>query len=224
MLVAFRHTAVAAVTLTAVLSLVTAPPARCQDDPYALEGRVMREPNDLRLLIRTGRLFTRLFDEKRQEKDLGKAEHYLERAAKLDPSSAEAKARYAIARALRAREKNAKDVARGALRDLDAVVAAEPTNLLFRALRGFMEVELPGDFNRADQGLEDLKMVEDALAKDPSTKVKYDLDVPKVYLKLGKAYRARGKVAEAKRSYEAAIAADPGSFEAKTAEKQLKKL
>lgn len=223
MFVAFRHTAVAAVTLAAVLSLA-AGSARCQDDPYALEGGVLREPNNLKLLIRAGRLFTRRFDEKRQDADLGKAEHYLERAAKLDPSSNEAKARYAIARALRAREKNAKDVAKGALRDLDAVVASDPNNLLFRSLRGFVEVEVPGDFNRMDQGLDDLKLVEDALAKDPSAKAKYDLDVPKIYVKLGKAYRARGKVAEAKRSYQAAITADPGSFEAKTAEKQLKKL
>lgn len=224
MFVAFRHTAVAAFTLAAVLSLAAAPSARCQDDPYALEGRVMREPNNLKLLIRTGRMFTRRFDEKRQESDLGKAEHYLERAAKLDPSSHEAKARYAIARALRAREKNAKDVAKGALRDLDAVVTADPNNLLLRSLRGFVEVEVPSDFNRMDQGLADLQFVEDAVNKDPSAKTKFDLDMPKFYVKLGKAYRARGKVAEAKRSYEAAIAASPGSYEAKTAEKQLKKL
>jgi hypothetical protein len=189
MKVAFRHTA-AAVTLAALVGLAT--PAQCQDDPYALEGRVMREPNNTALLIKTGRMFTRRFDQRRQDADLSKAEHYLERAARSEPGNHEAKARYAIARALRAREKNAKDMAQGALKDLDAAVTAEPNNPLFRSLRGFVGVEVPGDFNRMDQALADLKFVDDALKKDPSVKDKYNLDVPKIYVKLGKAYRARG--------------------------------
>jgi tetratricopeptide (TPR) repeat protein len=221
MKVLLRHTAIAAVALAA---LSAAPAARCQDDPYALEGRVMREPNNTALLIKTGKLFTRRFDAQRQEADLSKAEHYLERATRQDPNSPEAKARYAIARALRAREKNAKDLAKGAVKDLDAAVALEPSNPLLRALRGFVEVELPGDFNRMDQGLQDLQFAESALQKDPSIRAKYDLDVAKIYVKLGKAYRARGKVAEAKKSYEAAVSADPNSHEAKTAQKLLKKL
>jgi tetratricopeptide (TPR) repeat protein len=197
--------------------------AAADEDPYALEGAAMREPGNLKLMLKAGRIFTRRFDETRRVEDLNKAEHYLEIATKIDPKSAEAMARYAVARALRAREKNDKGLAKSALKELDTAVTSEPENPLLLSLRGFVEVEVPGDFNRMDQGLADLTKVEEQLKKDPTIKAKYELDVPKIYVKLGKAYRARGKLPEAKRSWEAAVAADPNSKEAATAKKLLNK-
>lgn len=198
-------------------------PVRADDDPYALEGNIMRDANNVKLLTRAGKAFTKRFDEGKNEADLGKAEHYLERAAKLDPNDPVVKARYAIARALRAREKNAKSMAQGAVKDLDAAVASAPENLLVRELRGFVAIELPSDFNKMDQGIADLEQVEKAYKADPSVKSKFELDVAKLYFKLGKGYRARGKLPEAKKAWEAAIASEPNSFSAKSATNQLKK-
>lgn len=210
------------------LAALTAPAAAAGaaglgDDPYALEGRVMREPNNVQVLLTAGRIFTRRFDEQKNQTDLGKAEQYLERATKLDPKNNEAMARYAVAKALRAREKNDKGLAKQVLKELDTAVTNEPENPLLRALRGYVEVEVPGDFNRMDQGLADLTFVDEALKKDPGIKEKYNLDLAKVYFKLGKAYRARGKLPEARRAWEASVAADPSSKEAQSAKKQLSK-
>lgn len=193
------------------------------EDPYALEGRAMREPNNFQVMLTAGRIFTRRFDEGKKPEDLGKAELYLEKATRIDPKSTEAAARYAVARALRAREKNDKGLAKQVLRELDAAVASEPDNPLLHALRGYVAVELPGDFNRMDQALADLTFVGDAIKKDSTVTQKWKLDLAKVYFKLGKAYRARGKLPEAKRAWEASVLADPSSREAQSAKKQLAK-
>lgn len=218
-----RRTLVLSLGLAALAVAPVAQAADLADDPYALEGRAMREPNNLQVMIKAGRIFTKRFDESKNAADLAKAENYLEKAVAIDPKSNEAMARYAVARALRAREKNDKGLAKQVLKELDLAVNSEPANPLLRALRGYVEVEVPGDFNRMDQGLADLQQVEEALKKDPSVKEKYSLDVPKVFVKLGKAYRARGKLPEAKRSWEAAVTADPSSREAATAKKLLAK-
>lgn len=223
---AFRRTLVLFLGL-ATLSVAPAPAAAgaasVGEDPYALEGRAMREPGNLQVMLTAGRIFTHRFDEGKKPEDLGKAEFFLERATKLDPKNNEAMARYAVARALRAREKNDKGLAKQVLKELDTAVGNEPANPLLHALRGYVEVEVPGDFNRMDQGLSDLSFVDEALKKDPSVKEKYNLDVAKVYFKLGKAYRARGRLPEARRAWEASVAADPGSKEAQSAKKQLAK-
>jgi len=198
--------------------------AGLEDDPYALEGRAMREPNNLQVMLKAGRVFTKRYDESHHPEDLSKAERYLQMATQLAPTSNEARARYAVARGLRARDKNDKALAHQVVRDLDTSVTNEPQNPIFRELRGFVEVEVPSDFNRMDQGLADLQMVDSMLKADPAgVKAKYDLDVPKVYLKLGKAYRAKGKLAEAKAAWTTAAESDPNSRDAQAAKKQLEK-
>lgn len=204
---------------TLVLAIALA--ANIGEDPYALEGRAMREPNNLQVMLTAGRVFTRRYDEGKKIEDLGKATNFLERATKINPKSAEAMARYAVARALQARDKNDKGLAKQVLRELDEAVASEPENPLIKALRGYVEVEVPGDFGRMDQGLADLQFVEAAYKKDASIREKLNLDMAKVYFKLGKAYRAKGNLPEAKRAWEAAIAVDPNAKDAQNAKKQL---
>ena len=220
---AFHRTLVLGVSLGALVGATIGMAAGLADDPYALEGRAMREPGNIKVMLDAGRVFTRRYDESKQPDDLNKASTYLERATKLDPKNAEAMARYAIARGLQARDKNDKALAKQVLRELDQAVTLEPENPMIKSLRGYVEIEVPGDFNRGDQGLADLQAVDDQLKKDPTLKTKYDIDLAKFYFKLGKAYRAHGKLPEAKRAWEQAIAADPNSRDGQGAKKQLAK-
>lgn len=214
---------VRSIVLTAALA-TAALAANIGEDPYALEGRAMREPNNIQVMLTAGRVFTRRYDEGKKAEDLGKATNFLERATKIDPKNNEAMARYAVARALQARDKNDKGLAKQVLRELDTAVTNEPANPLLKALRGYVEVEVPSDFGRMDQGLADLQAVEAAYKADASIKDKLNLDMAKVYFKLGKAYRAKGNMAEAKRAWEAAIAVDPNAKDAQNAKKQLGRL
>jgi tetratricopeptide (TPR) repeat protein len=211
------------IVVALALGAVPVMAAGLEDDPYAMEGRAMREPNNYQIRIKAGRIFTRRYDETRKMEDLNKAEQLLKEATQLQPKNNDAIARYAVAKALRARDKNDKGLAKQVLKDLDTAVGAEPQNPLYRALRGFVEVEVPADFNRMSQGLDDLKQVDAALKADPGAKTKYELDVPKIYLKLGKAYRASGNIGEAKKAWEASVAADPGSKDAAAAKRLLQK-
>lgn len=220
---AIRRTLVLSLGLAALNLFPATLAAGVGDDPYALEGRAMREPNNIQVMLQAGRIFTRRYDENKRADDLSKAQLYLEKATKIDPKNNEAKSRYAVSKALQARDRNDKALAKQVLRELDESVAAEPSNPLLKALRGFVEVEVPGDFNRMDQGLADLEAVDKALKADPSIKEKYNLDLSKVYFKLGKAYRAKGNLPEAKRAWEASAAADPNSRDGQGSKKQLQK-
>ena len=218
-----RRAVLVSLSLAALAVAGVAHAAAADEDPYALEGRAMREPNNLQVMLKAGRVFTKRYDESRHPEDLSKAERYLQLATQLSPTNNDAKARYAVARGLRARDKNDKSLAHTVLKMLDECVTAEPQNPVYHELRGFVDVEVPGDFGRMDQGLADLQMVDGVLKGEAGAKTKYDLDIPKVYVKLGKAYRAKGKLAEAKAAWQAAIDAGPSSKDADTAKKLLSK-
>jgi tetratricopeptide (TPR) repeat protein len=204
------------------LTLSVAVPAWTQD-LYALEGRAQREPTNVKVLLELGKQYTRKFDESRHQLDAAKAEDYLRRALKIDGANAEIIARYGVILCVQAREKNSKDLARDGLKELDRAVAGAPDNPVPRSLRGFVGVECPSEFNRLDQALNDLSSVEELLRKDPGLPTRYDLNVPQVYVKLGKCYRAKGNLANARKFWQIAVTTAPTSREGQTAARLLKK-
>jgi len=192
-------------------------------DFYALEGRVLRDPNDLKTRMTLGKEYTRRFDESRAAEDGAKAHRHLEYAVKLDPGSIEAKARFDVVLCLEARESNSHSKAKSALADLDRLVQANPSHPLVRELRGFAGIECPAEYERAGQALEDLTAVEEQIRKTPTIVQTYDLNVPKVYLKLGKCYRAKGDMVNAKKWWQKAVDTGGDTREAKSAARLLGK-
>jgi tetratricopeptide (TPR) repeat protein len=190
---------------------------------YALEGRAHRDPKDFKVRLQLGKEYSSLFDDRRQFADAAKAREYLDQALKLVPGSLEAQARLAVVHCLEARERNSKHKAREGVDTLDRLVAQDVNNPLLRQLRGFVGIEVPSEFNEADEALVDLKFVEEILRKDPSAAGKYDLNVPKIHLKLGKCYRARGDLESARKSWQLAVSTGGNGREARTAQRLLTK-
>ncbi|MBI4862500.1 MAG: hypothetical protein HY815_19900 [Candidatus Riflebacteria bacterium] len=200
-----------------------APAIAAEVNLYALEGRVVREPQNLQVLLQLGQEYSRRFDEGRLQDDSRKGREYLDRAVKVAPQSVEAKARSAVLTCLDARERNSKNLARKGLSELDALLVVEPNNPLVRELRGFVGIEVPGEFVRVDQALSDLTFVEEQARKNPSIINTYALNMPKVFLKLGKCWRAKGDMANAKKWWQEAVQASPTSWEGKTAARLMRK-
>lgn len=200
-----RTTLLAAFTVLVLSSHVCA----AGPDLYALEGRVTREPTNVPLLIQLGKTYSTAYNDSRQQGSSGKAMVYLEKALALEPSNLVAQGWYGVIHCMVARDKNSKDMANKGLKMLDKAVATDGANLTLRALRGNVGVECPADFNRLDQALADLTMVDEALAKDASVGAKFDINVPRVYLRLGKAYRAKGDLTKAAKYWAQSVKAGP---------------
>lgn len=221
-----RHSSLSPLThplgLALGVALAASGQARAQD-LYALEGRAQREPNNIKVLLELGKQYTRRYDESKHQPDATKAEAYLKRAMQADGSNMDVIARYGLIVCIQAREKNSKDLARSGLKELDRAVAGASDNPVPRSLRGFVGVECPSEFNRLDQAMADLIAVEELLRKDPGIPGRYDLNVPQVYVKLGKCYRAKGNIADARKFWQIAVSTAPTSREGQTAARLLKK-
>jgi hypothetical protein len=176
------------------------------DDLSAKEGRLIREPNNVKLLVEVGRGFCKMYDETRTKIDANKAQQYLARAVELDPRNMSALALRGVVRCIEADSQNSKPLAKMGLADLDQAVNGAPSNPEVRSLRGYVGVECPAEFNRLAQATSDLRMVDGWIKKDPSIVKRYELNTTKLNFKLGKCYRASGDVASARKYWTLAAA------------------
>jgi tetratricopeptide (TPR) repeat protein len=176
------------------------------DTLSAKEGRLIRQPNNVALLLDVGREYCKQYDETRAKIDANKAQQYLAKAVQLDPKNMAALAYRGVVRCIEADSQNSKPLAKLGLADIDAAVNGAPSNPEVRSLRGYVGVECPSEFNRLSQATSDLRMVEGWVKKDPSMVKRFELNLTKLNFKLGKCYRAAGDMTTARKYWTVAAA------------------
>jgi tetratricopeptide (TPR) repeat protein len=182
-------------------------------------SRVRREPGNPRALIDLGAQFAIRASEQGYPSDVEDARKYLHQGLSIEPQNALGKAWLGALRCIEAKIRGSKAFVRDGLRQLDQGVAMDSGNPRLRLLRGSVNLELPREYNRTSQALEDLLEVN----SNPAAARAASLDMAEVHLKLGKAYRANGNMAQAQEMWRQVVAESPHSTEAAAANKLLQK-
>jgi tetratricopeptide (TPR) repeat protein len=182
-------------------------------------SRVRREPRNPRALIDLGAQFAIRASEQGYPSDVEDSRKYLRQGLAIDPQNALGTAWLGALRCIEAKIRGSKSFVHDGLRQLDQGVAMDSGNPRLRLLRGSVNLELPREYNRTSQALTDLL----AVNSDPGAARAASLDMAEVHLKLGKAYRANGNMAQAQAMWRQVVAEAPSSREAASANKLLAK-
>ena len=185
-------------------------------------GALAKEPGNPRLLTDAGSQFALRASDQGYPSDIEDARKYLRQAAKMDPKSAQTVAWMGCLRCIEAKVRQSKGYVREGLSQMDRAVEMDPNDLLVRLVRGSVEVEVPKEFSRNDQGITDLEVLKTAHDRDPQTLSQLRIDPTEVYLKLGKGYRAKGNMDMARAMWVRAAEGPPGK-DRETANRLLEK-
>lgn len=169
-----------------------------------------RDPGNPRLLTDAGSQFALRASEQGFPTDVEDARNYLRQAAKMDPHNAQTVAWMGALRCIEAKVRQAKGYVREGLSQLDRAVEMAPDDLVVRMVRGSVGVEVPREYNKVDAGLADLDLVRAAHDQDPHALAALRIEATEVYLKLGKGYRARGQIEQARAMWTRASEGPPG--------------
>ena len=181
-------------------------------------SQVRREPQNVRALIGLGAQYAIRASERGFPSDIEDARKYIRQALAIEPNSALGEAWLGAVRCIEAKVRASRSYANEGLLQIDHGVSMDPTNPLLKMLRGSVDVDLPREFNRLDQGLADLESV----AADPVAARAADVDMGILHLKLAKGYRAKGDLLRAQQMWHQVIAESPQSFEADSARRLLR--
>lgn len=210
-----------------MLALSTAPGmhAATRGSPAEISralAALRREPANPRVLTDAGSQFALRASEQGFPTDVEDARRYLLQAAKMEPANAQTVAWLGALRCIEAKVRQSKGFVSQGLGQLDHAVQMDGNDLVVRMVRGSVSVEVPREYNKVDQGLADLEMVRAAHEKDPHALVALRIEPADMYLKLGKAYRAKGDMATARAMWTHASSGPPGK-ERETATRLLAK-
>lgn len=210
-----------------MLALVTAPGmhAATRGSPAEISralASLKRDPGNAKLLTDAGSQFALRASEQGFPTDVEDARRYLLQAIKMEPSNAQTVAWMGALRCIEAKVRQSKGFVSQGLSQLDHAVEMDGNDLVVRMVRGSVSVEVPREYNKVDQGLTDLEMVRAAHEKDPHALVSLRIEPAEVYLKLGKAYRAKGDIETARSMWTRASSGPPGK-ERETATRLLAK-
>lgn len=169
-----------------------------------------KDPGNPRLLTDAGSQFALRASEQGFPTDVEDARNYLRQAVKMDPRNAQTVAWLGALRCIEAKVRQAKGFVREGLTQLDRAVDMAPGDLVVRMVRGSVAVEVPREYSKVDVGLSDLELVRAAHEKDPHALAAQRIDAAEVFLKLGKGYRAKGNIEQARAMWIRASEGPPG--------------
>lgn len=181
-----------------------------------------RDPGNAAALTDLGSQFALRASEQGFPTDVEDARNYLRMSLKMDPKNAQTVAWLGALRCIEAKVRQSRGYVKDGLNQLDHAVGMAPDDIVVRLVRGSVSIEVPRDFGRLDTGLADLEIVLAAYERDPSVLGSRRIDATELFLKLGKGYRAKGNMDQAKQMWGKAAEGHPGK-ERDTALKLLAK-
>ena len=177
-----------------------------------------RDPRSVRALTDVGAGFAFRASERGFPSDVDDARKYVTEALAIEPNNAVAQGWLGAIRLVEAKIRGSKGAANEGLRMLDRAYSREPGNPLLMMLRGSVDVELPRDFNRLEEGVATLEK----LTADPAAARAARVDMAVAYMKLAKGYRAKGDITRARQLWQKVVSEDPRSAEADSAKGLLR--
>ena len=181
-----------------------------------------RDPGNPKLLTDVGSQFALRASEQGFPTDVEDARRYLLQSAKMDKDNPQTVAWLGALKCIEAKVRQSKGFVNQGFAQLDHAVSMSATDLVVRMVRGSVSVEVPKEYNKLDQGVADLEIVRAAHEKDPSALISQRIEPAEMYLKLGKAYRAKGNIELARQMWARASSGPPGK-ERETATRLLAK-
>jgi hypothetical protein len=188
-----------------------------------LLGKLRKEPTSAKLLTDLGAQFAMRASEQGYPSDVVDARQYLRQAQQIDPGNPVTAGWLGVLRCVEAKIRGSRGFVREGLSQLDAAVARAPDNLVLRMLRGSVDLEVPREFGRLEQGIAEMELLKGADEADRARLASVGLDRAEVFLKLGKGYRARGDMPGAQRMWQKVVAEGPPGRERETALRLLQK-
>ena len=188
-----------------------------------LKELLVAHPNEPRVILKLGEQYTRLADETELTENMRTARRYLEQALGTG-AGPEANAWLGLLRCIEAKYGSgltARSYAQEGLHQLDIAVDSAPDNLKYRLMRASVDLRVPREWKRLEQGKEDLLVADLALRRDPTKAKRFELDLAEVYFKLGQAHLGTGELSEARQAWQKARQLNPESRYAREAERLL---
>jgi tetratricopeptide (TPR) repeat protein len=169
-----------------------------------------RDPGNAVALTDLGSQFALRASEQGFPTDVEDARNYLRMSLKMDPNNAQTVAWLGALRCIEAKVRQTKGYVKDGLNQLDHAVEMSPDDIVVRLVRGSVAIEVPRDFGRLDTGIADLEIVLAAYEREPAVLSSRRIDATELFLKLGKGYRAKGNMENAKQMWGKAAEGHPG--------------